>query len=73
MKSAKITVTFNEDAGLYAAEETDGVANFMAFGQTPEEAMERLDLAKSLTCDCELCQEAYEAAGKRINPYDLSN
>jgi hypothetical protein len=63
MRKPEIRITFDAGTKLYAAEETIGEGICGAFGRTPEEAMARLELAKALTSDCELCQEGRRRAG----------
>lgn len=56
MKTPRVEISFNEAIGMYTAEEHGHEGLCAAFGRTPEEAMARLQLAKSLFTDCELCK-----------------
>ena len=55
MTTPAIKITFNEDTGFFTAEER-GKGLYVSFGKTPEEAMARLEFAKTLWSDCELCK-----------------
>jgi hypothetical protein len=70
MKTPRITVTFDKKTGIYIAEEITEEGLFGAFGSTPEEAMQRLELGKALCDDCEDCRAARgEQRPGLINPY----
>ena len=71
MKTPKISLTFDEETGIYTAQEISEEGLFGAFGSTPEEAMQRLGLAKAMCADCEDCRAARAARGgpEPINPY----
>jgi hypothetical protein len=54
MKTSRIQITFNEEMGCYAAEES-GPGLCVAFGESPEEAVAKLEFAKTLRAECEIC------------------
>ena len=70
MTKPRIRTTFDATTKQCTAEETADGAIYCAFGSTPEEAIARLELAKALTSDCELCREERgRAGGKAANNF----
>ena len=65
MTTPGIKITFNEDMGCYTAEEP-GPGSCVAFGKTPEEAVAKLEFAKTLWADCESCRS--EDASAEADP-----